>query len=301
MSGEIRTDVEAMIDVGRAVRRTVLEATEAMDATLRAATAVVAEIRGRLGQARSRLARAEQALAACQGGEDAECDREAVEVRDAGLQVAAAERALRLAEAALVTFEPARARFTREGGHLRLDAQRKITDRVGDVEAYLAGGGGGGGGGSGGGGGGSSWGGAGGGAGSAGGTAGDTIVIPGGPAEVVLVPIDGIDQSENPITGPGDFTKGYSPQALAWALDALEDVVLPAMAQGRGQDYFQERDGQEGRVGAQSYSDTYSGFFLGNRIKLEVRPDGRYGITNGRHRVWVAEHHGVTHVPAELR
>lgn len=295
MSGQVRTDVDAMLAVRTSIAVSVDQIERALDQAQGAALSVLASIEAALAAARSRLAHATDALNACLRCEDADCSREAMEVREAQAQVEAANMALAGAKAAISRFEPARARFRREGSRLQRDAQRKIADRIGDVQAYLRAAGGGGGGRGGFGGAAST---------SAAGVADSGLAValdpvPGAPDGFVMVPVDRIDQSFNPITGQHDFTKGYSPQDLAWAMDALEDVVLPAIEQGIGLDYFQQRDAQEGRFGTASYTSTYVGFFDGGEaIRLDRQSDGSYGIGNGRHRIWVAQHHGVTHIPA---
>ena len=117
------------------------------------------------------------------------------------------------------------------------------------------------------------------------------------PAGFVMVPVADIDSCDRQI-GRGEFGKGYSPEDLTWAFTALDEVVLPAMAAGHGQDYFAERDRAEGRTGTRSYSDTYSGFFSKDHaIKFERRAEGKIGLGNGYHRVWVARQLGIREVP----
>jgi hypothetical protein len=127
----------------------------------------------------------------------------------------------------------------------------------------------------------------------------DAVPLPEGWA---MVPLSRIDTSKSGVTGPGDFTKGYSTQDLEWAYGALNEVVLPGLAEGRDPDYFAQLDAGEGRLGARSYSDTYQGFLGGDdTIKLDARPDGTYDVTNGYHRLWVAQRMGLSSVPARVR
>jgi len=113
------------------------------------------------------------------------------------------------------------------------------------------------------------------------------------------VPISQIDTSDREIT-EGDFGKGYSPDDLKWALNALEEVVLPALAAGHGRDYFAGRDAAEGRMGTRSYSDTYSGFFSDDNAIRLAWSEGRYHVENGYHRIWLARQTGRSHVPARV-
>lgn len=120
------------------------------------------------------------------------------------------------------------------------------------------------------------------------------------PAGFMMVPIDLIDQTENPINGPQDFGKGYSIEDLDYAFDLLESQVLPGLANCSGPPSFAATDKANGSYGTRSLSDTFRGFFGGDAIRLELRPDGSYGITNGRHRIFVASHFGRQYVPAHI-
>lgn len=124
--------------------------------------------------------------------------------------------------------------------------------------------------------------------------------VPGLPDGFALVQIEAINTSENPVTGRSDFKKGFSPEDLAWAHEALLDVVLPSLAAGKGIEYLRERDQAEGRIGTRSYADTYSGFFGDASIKLEWT-GGSFNVTNGRHRIWVAQEIGVDTIVAKVR
>jgi hypothetical protein len=124
---------------------------------------------------------------------------------------------------------------------------------------------------------------------------GIVLPLPGG---FYAVSLDHI-VDDGTVTGAQDFTKGYSLEDLAWALRALEERVQPAVLAGQGIDYFQALDAREGRMGARSYADTYSGFFdRSNAVQLNVREDGRFDVGNGRHRLWVARRLGFTEIPA---
>ena len=46
---------------------------------------------------------------------------------------------------------------------------------------------------------------------------------------------------------------------------------------------------------------TYSGFFGDSAIKLSPRGDGRFGVENGFHRIWVARELGIQALPVRLR
>jgi hypothetical protein len=124
--------------------------------------------------------------------------------------------------------------------------------------------------------------------------------LPGLPPGFAMVPVELIDQAENPISGPEDFGKGYSIEDLEHAFTLLEGQVLPSLADGVDPSAFSAADQAGGAYGTRSLADTYAGFFGGDAIRLELRPDGRYGITNGRHRIFVASRYGRSFVPARL-
>lgn len=122
---------------------------------------------------------------------------------------------------------------------------------------------------------------------------------PGVPNGIVMVPLSMIEDADTAVTGEESFGKGYSTRDLAWAHNALIDVVLPTLAQGGTLDTLTARDVAEGRVGARSYADTYSGFFGTSSIALDQTPNG-YQVTNGYHRIWVARELGLETVPARV-
>lgn len=126
--------------------------------------------------------------------------------------------------------------------------------------------------------------------------------VPGLPPGYALVPLSLVDDSDTGVHGPADFRKpGYTPEDLAWSYEAFETVVLPALARGDPDD-LSRRDAAEGLVGCRSYSDCGSGFLTdGNAIKLSLRPDGRFDVGNGYHRLWLARQLGREWVPARVR
>lgn len=122
--------------------------------------------------------------------------------------------------------------------------------------------------------------------------------LPGLPAGCLMVPVELIDQVENPIAGPQDFGKGYSIEDLDYAFDLFEARILPDLARGVDPTTFAAIDQANGVYGTRSLADTFRGFLGGDAIRLEPRPDGTYSITNGRHRVYVAARSGRSHVAA---
>lgn len=129
---------------------------------------------------------------------------------------------------------------------------------------------------------------------------GGVHTLPGLPPGCVMVPIDLIDQTENPINGPQDFGKGYSIEDLDHAFQLFESEILPGLAGGADASSFSDRDHASGTYGVRSLADTFSGFLGDSAIKLERRPDGTFAISNGRHRIYVANIFGRKFVPAFL-
>lgn len=120
-----------------------------------------------------------------------------------------------------------------------------------------------------------------------------------GPVE--LVPVASIDSSDGTVGGPGSFEKLSWPDAQ-WSTDALSAVVSPAVSQGKGRDYFIERDRRESRSAPRSYTAVYDGYFgADTAIKLSQGPDGRLSVTNGYHRIWAARQAGLSQIPARVR
>jgi len=120
------------------------------------------------------------------------------------------------------------------------------------------------------------------------------------PSGWYMVPITAIDQSENPISGASDFSKGYSIEDLEHAFNLLDQEVLPALASGADEDFLAAKDNEDRTWGTRSLSMTFRDFLQdkAESIRLAMRPDGACSISNGRHRVWVATRMGRTHVPA---
>lgn len=136
---------------------------------------------------------------------------------------------------------------------------------------------------------------------SSGPSPGGFVTAPGLPVGFALVPLALIDQNASTVHGVADFQKGYSPDDLAWAFEAFQHVVLPALAAGKSTDYFRDLDQRGGLQGTRSYSMTHSQFLgAGDAIRLNLQPNGTFTIANGQHRVWVASRYGIAHVPARV-
>ena len=289
MTGDrAQSDVEALGNQALALGEFGRAGAEAVAQAERGAHEVVDRVNVELARRRVSLARCEDALRGCLQAEKGSCEGEARAVALAQRQLETALTALRMAERARSRFQAPKARYVREASRLEGEGKRRLSAMSGDLERYLQ-------------------------AASAG--AGVTSAnldkagsndggtgSQGMPDGWEDVPLAAVDDSDSGVTGAESFGKGYSPEDLTWAFGALHEVVLPAMARGKGLDYFRERDHAEGRIGSRSYADTYHGFFgKGSAIKLDRRADGRYGVGNGYHRIWVAKRMGLSSVPGWIR
>lgn len=251
--------------------------------------AAEAVARDAINKARGELSVEMGKLEQCRRQEEADCSWAAAAVHRAKLQLEATYAVARDLSALRAQHQPAARRFGAALETLTEQVQRELTRAGNTLDAYLgpsAGGAGGAGGG--------------GGAGAASAAGAPSLSRPAGfPADVVLVPLSLIDDSDSGVNGAGDFTKGYSPADLEWAHEAFLSVVMPGVAGGATLDDFRARDQREGRVGARSYADTYSGFFGDSKITLDSR-GSTFTVANGYHRIWVARNMGLDAVPAKV-
>ncbi|GAB2736883.1 hypothetical protein GCM10027090_05300 [Sinomonas soli] len=279
----------------RALQLALKSTTDRVQAEHRAAlnaarrTLATVEVAVRLRQTRVQQCKA--ALEACRISERDDCSIEAAALAEAQHRLAAARSARKLATQAIADYESQARASLKRVESFQAEGHRYLAFKLDKVSAVNAGGPGG--------------------MGSvsgpgyapAGSAASGSLgvhLVPGLPAGFMMVPVDLIDQTENPIGGPRDFGKGYSIEDLDYAFDLLTTQVLPGLAAGLNPSSFATTDQANGSHGVRSLSDTYSGFFGGDAIRLELRPDGTYGITNGRHRIFVAGRFGRQHVPARI-
>lgn len=292
-----QVDPAAMALLASGLRRYVNEAQVAADEARRCESQVSGEIQAEIAARRAGLAAAETALRNCLRSPRANCSAAVAAVRAAQHRLQAAQQASRVLTEASATFAIASSRFSRVTGTLVRDSLMILGVAEGDLSKYLSTSGISGS---------SQAGGTGGSSGS--GPIGSSGAISsatrpdGFPEDMELIPINLIDDGPDPVRGPGDFGKGYLPEDLRWGFEALTDVVMPAIARGKGIDYFRERDQAEGLLGTRSYSMTYDGFFTKNEAPVVRRlPGGRYVMDgNGRHRLWVARTSEAAALPARV-
>lgn len=117
-----------------------------------------------------------------------------------------------------------------------------------------------------------------------------------------LVPLAGIDQSESTVHSPADFDDRAELNLLRTSLRRLESGVLPIVRNGGGRAEAAALDERAGLTGTpSSHLATFDGFFGDNTsIKLSRRPDGRFDVLNGQHRIWLARQAGIDALPAEV-
>jgi hypothetical protein len=239
---------------------------------------------------RAKVQQCELALERCRESEDDSCSEEAAALSEARRRLAAAESARKLASQAVADHQSqANASLKRLEG-VQSQGLLYLSAKLDRVLAVNAGGT------------------------SAAGTVlsatgdhgveattskGDAVYsFPGLPPGYEMIPINLIDQTENPIHGIQDFGKGYSVEDLDYAFDLFETQVLPDLASGADAASFSALDRTNGVYGKRSLADTFSGFLGSDAIKLELRPNGTYAIINGRHRIYVASQYGRYSVPA---
>ncbi len=301
-------DPEAVIRLGGDIARYARAVPEVRHSVARGADAVGEEIRKELGRRIRRLDDTERELRRC----DAETEWMVVgelrsRVRAAGLAVDSARSALSAYTAARARLDEASSRWRFDVEASNIEVQQRLADIARDLDVYqrfaLA---------------------------TTGHAAGapslgriavgrvsraalssgstglstrqrssDTPV--GFPAGYTMVPIAQIDLSASPVRGPSNFKADTAPSDLEWALVALHDVVLPAMARGKDLEYFRDRDNREGLVGNRSYADTYVGFFTpGEALRFRLEPTGTYSVANGYHRIWAAQRAGLMEIPGQV-
>lgn len=115
---------------------------------------------------------------------------------------------------------------------------------------------------------------------------------------IIDVPISQIDTSDSSVQGAQDFRK-VSHEQMVDGLQKLEEVVRPAVQNGADGDYFSELDAEEGLDVADGYRRIYDAFYGGEPIRLE-RIGERYQVTNGQHRLFVAQELGLESIPASV-
>jgi hypothetical protein len=262
--------------------------------------AIADELAEAIAQRRAAQRRAEDDLRSCQADPEASCSVEAQTLRRAEQKLTYALQARQIFSEGSARHAMARIRYDRAVIAINSDSQAALSVIGQDLETYLGGSG-------------RLSSGATGSTGSAGsvgsndsggpanGTIGTGFTTPAGfPPGIAMVPLSMIDQSDSQVNGPADFGKGYSPADLAWAFEDLRTTIMPAIARGKGLDYFRDRDVGENRHGTRRHSDTYQGFLGSDAPRVSRQPGGTFCVENGNHRIWVARQLGLDAVPARV-
>ena len=294
MAGGAHADQATVRELRTAITDNARRSSSALESATRGANRVVGQVTTELRVRELEVQRAREALEACEQMKDANCSRQRQALFDATLRRDTARRILARVESARTEYSSIVRRLNQTNEHLTNGGRKYLTEQLhlmGDYSAtagMLSG--------------------------SAAGSASAEAMASAGqgpaiagalrpaglPAGFEMVPLSAIDTSRSSVTSAADFRPDYSPDDLDWAFDALEQVVLPALAAGESPDVFAERDARSGLIGTKSYSMTYSQF-LGqfDTITLHPGPNG-YTIGNGQHRIWVAQQGGRSSIPARI-
>jgi hypothetical protein len=110
------------------------------------------------------------------------------------------------------------------------------------------------------------------------------------------------EQATRELPDEGDYRK-VSQEAVRHGLELLRLEILPAIAQNPTVDsfYFEQVDQRAGRDPAEGARSAYDAFFGSESIAVDPTLDGeQWNITNGRHRIKIAQELGWPAVPARI-
>jgi hypothetical protein len=112
------------------------------------------------------------------------------------------------------------------------------------------------------------------------------------------VPVADLPDPEG-ISDARDFSK-VTPEEMQAGLLRMEEM-RPTIASGEGasKDYWAEVDQRLGLPFTAGYQKIYEAFYGDDAIKLTKVGD-TYDITNGRHRIWLAQRMGIETLPARV-
>lgn len=289
---------QSIVSLSNSVQRVSDRAQLTISESRSVAARVVKRVTSELAARQTELARAEEALRRCLSQEDASCSTESARVRRAQTAVDIAQSCLSSATTTQSDLNARLASRSSEIAQATTQGREFLRARLHELDDYNALGG-------------ALIGGGQANSSTASGhqrgrtlaeTGGSALLHPPGlPDGFAMVPLALIDRSQSTVHGPQDFKKGYSPDDLAWAFHAFQQVVLPGLAAGATADTFRARDHSAGFQGTHSYAMTHSQFLSsGDSIRLNPQSGGTYAIANGQHRVWVAQQYGISHVPARI-
>jgi hypothetical protein len=114
------------------------------------------------------------------------------------------------------------------------------------------------------------------------------------------VDVASVEFDDNPIIG--SFGRGDTTRAdYRWAVQTWDEVVRPGVLRGMTRADFEARDVERGAPALRRTAGVYD-LFLGDsdRLRLTRRADGKFDVTNGRHRLEVARELGIERLPAHV-
>lgn len=112
------------------------------------------------------------------------------------------------------------------------------------------------------------------------------------------VALSEINLSDSYVHSLEDFKK-VSYEAMVNGIEKLQVTVRPAVAAGANGDTFSDLDAQQGQPYEQGYRRIYDAFYGDDAIRLE-KVKGQYQVTNGYHRLFVAQQLGLDSLPANV-
>jgi len=245
-----RTRTSAVKDLGRALSRYELGVGSVQNSLTRRLSAIAEHAAMECMSRRRQLEDALAELEDCQGSPDGEYSVLVAAVSRARLRLDNADRALRLIAQAGTELSLAMARLSREIADGVRDGTVLVTAAIADLETYLS---------------------------NSVGEHDESAVgtnrdlPPRRLAQIGTTPTIGSTALSNVPLAQTDTSAPPRPEDLKWAINALHEVVLPAVAAGKGADYFRTRDLSEGRHGYRSYSTTFSAY-LGDDLFATTPP-----------------------------
>lgn len=115
-----------------------------------------------------------------------------------------------------------------------------------------------------------------------------------------------VSQIEDPSFNSPEDSRSDSYNSLKREMQ-MHEQMRPYIEQGHGLDTFDQWD-KHYKIGAYSeqghvrgYNDTYHAYYGDGAMALSQRPDGKYDIINGRHRIALARELGIKQIPARVQ
>jgi hypothetical protein len=128
-----------------------------------------------------------------------------------------------------------------------------------------------------------------------------TPILQSVPTSVLLqdIPLDQIDWDDVGKLTPADYRK-VSYEEMQEGLRKFIHVVRPAVERGANADYFDQMDQAQGLDYPDGYRRIYDAFYGSTSCIIVEEVDGKYRVTNGRHRLTLARELGLTSLPMRV-